>query len=90
MSNTLTIKSTMFKNRDDDEPTYGFRIYDNYAKTYCNDYDHFLTDEEAIKEAFEFITASDSEDLDFDFGLGAEVNGTWFEPVLIQDIIDRD
>jgi hypothetical protein len=54
MSNTVTIQYTKFSNIDDDGREgsfdYGYRIYDDYAMVYNNNFDNFTALKEEVNE----------------------------------------
>ena len=77
MSNHIFVVKTIFTDYDGEE-SYGYRVYDDYAKDYFNDFnkEHFerITDEEMLQHAYNNTT--DVTDALFDFAV--EMNDTIF------------
>lgn len=88
MSSKVYLKSTKFESMG--ETTYGFRMYDDYEKTYNNCSEAFIEDDLDLLRY-----AKETEDEDIDGMLyfiveneeGIEINGTWYDFEQIKEIL---
>ena len=93
MSNRVTLTATQFKNvKSDDEPTYGYRMYDDAGQAYCN----IFTKEDVQKDDLDFLklvweNAGSDEGSMFDFmrqyEKGIFINGSWYDWDEVKDIL---
>ena len=88
MSNIVSVQFTRFQNLDDygnpdGDPTYGYRIYDDYEQNYNNYYESIeeMEGDGLTREGiFDFIAGNHGS---FDLTArekGVYLNGAWIEP----------
>lgn len=82
MSNSITLVGTTFTNTTGDEPTHGFRMYDDYDAAYCNlmsKEEANATDENLLRLASnEYSDDSITQMVDFGLEHGMLINNTWY------------
>ena len=98
MSNIVSVQFTRFQDLDDHgnpdgDPTYGYRIYDDYEQNYNNCYESIedMKGDGLTREGvFEFI-ASNHDDFDLTAReKGVYLNGNWIAPAKDGDADDGE
>jgi hypothetical protein len=87
---SLTIEPTIFKNVRAKTETYGFRIYDEYGKFYCNTWEDIPKNDMDVLEK-----VAETDDPDIKAMLthieenqeGVDIGGNWYDWSEIQGII---
>jgi len=82
MSNRVTLVSTIFKDVHNNVESYGFRLYDNYASSYCNllEKEEFeqMSDFDFVRAAIEY-DAIDENLLEYVEENGMFINNEWYD-----------
>lgn len=95
MSNRISLTFTQFtdidKSGNEQSFDYGYRLYDEYASTYNNNFDNLTAlNEEVNEENFWKVLDNHDEFSDIDpFETGMYFNGDWYDGEEIQEISEE-